>query len=260
MSGASFVYGGLRFEVASDLPQRPRAALDASAPHHASVEVRTSVADVRRMAGPIRWVALGEAFDVSVMGLDATVRRVGDRRFTADVRVAESLADVDKGIAETLATTVGELSGGVVFHAAAIQHGECAVLFIGPSGAGKSTASRLVPDAREIAEDRALVVPTSRGYDVHALSMGTPSGLPRSEKSSYPLAAIHRVRHDGTRVGVEPLSRSVALAALRAAATTGRDASLEGSLLATLDELTRRVSVANVYTRLDRELVLPNLE
>jgi hypothetical protein len=164
-------------------------------------------------------------------------------------------------VAETVATTIGELSRGVVFHTAAIVHHDRAVLFLGRSGAGKSTAATLVPSALELAADRALVVPRDGGdgFEVFPLRLvGTPSGLPMAATSAYPLSAMLDVRHDGVRLGLETLPLVRQLALLRAATTTGGGADREPTLLLQLEAIARAVRVATVYTRLESPLDLPD--
>lgn len=255
---ASFVYGGLEFEIISSDPLVPSVAEPPSTTHHARVRVHVTLDEVERPMGPIRWSATGAEVALTATGLIGTIRRIGDADFEAHFHVNHTLEHLAKGVVETLATTIGELRGGVVFHTAAIVHRRRAVLFLGPSGAGKSTAGRLVEGAEELAEDRALVMPSTRGYDVFPLRNGTPSGIPRARVDAYPLDALLRVRRDGERSGIVSIPRASGIGVLRAAATSGGTDAHEPDLLARLETLTEKVLVANVYTRLDRALELPD--
>jgi hypothetical protein len=260
-----FVYGGVRFDVADPEGEFESAMAGLKAedgsPCYAHVRVGIAVPDAIGLSlRPIRWKRVSSEVVVDALGLALSLTETSAGVFECSPRVSPSHPLGFRGIAETVATTIAELSHGVVFHTAAIVDRDRGVLFIGPSGAGKSTAATLVPGALEFSADRAAVVPRADGgYDVFPLRLvGTPSGLPLSSSAGRPLAAILDVRHDGQRLGVESMSRVRQLGRLRAAATTGGDALYQAVLLDRLETLARAVLVASVYTRLDSPLALPD--
>lgn len=236
--------GGVRFEI--DAPpevqgpaaEHRRFLNEASDSQAALLEIRCRVERVsatRALDDPRAvWSADGGA--LLARGLEAELRRVAPGRFEADVR----LQDLEYGVSHAmtaLSAMAVQREGGLVLHAAAVEHAGRAVLLIGPSGAGKTTAGNLCHGARWIARDRLAVLPRGDAW----LAWGMPGGdeleLAPAPPKPYPVLALWRVRRNDTSAQLTPLTGARAVALVREATQ------LTGGVGAERDALTHAIAL-----------------
>lgn len=157
-----------------------------------------------------------------------------------------------------VASAIIQRRGGLNLHAAAIELGGRALLFLGPSGAGKSTAAAL-SHAPVFANDRVNVAPDDAGrFWVFSLPGGTPlPGARCSERRALPLTALMRVRQalrDETP-SLRELKGAAGFFAVRAAACNGAiGLTAEDDLLQAIEGLCEHVRVSELHTVLDKPI------
>ena len=113
-----------------------------------------------RMTGPDRIEIVFPRWTAAVDGDEARVTMALEEE--TDLQFCYSvLASV--GVAWTM------LKGGLALHASAVRSSAgAAFVFAGRSGAGKSTVAGLLADGAPLADDRALLWKTSRGFEVES--------------------------------------------------------------------------------------------
>ena len=139
---------------------------------------------------------------IAGVGVAAVIERTAPGRYAVSARIAEHPASALALMRGVSAAIVHE-EGGVVLHAAAVELGGRALLFVGPSGAGKSTAVSLTDGGRCFAFDHVAVMP-GEDADGPAYAWGLPGGTaaaaPLARGVVYPLAAVLRVRRRAGQV------------------------------------------------------------
>ena len=153
--------------------------------------------------------------------------------------------------------------GGLLLHSAGVTDGDSVWLLLGPSGAGKTTASRLclAAGAEVLSDDLNAVIfkPGGEGEIPFVArlpftgDLGERQGSP-GEPGSYPLQGVVRLRQ-GPGVGLVPLSRASALAALMAAAPyANRDPFRREDLLGVCERLALAVPAWELTFSLETDL------
>lgn len=152
-----------------------------------------------------------------------------------------------------VAAFVAQRRGGLVVHGAAVELHEVAVLFVGPSGAGKSTAAALCRSGKVLAWDRAVLVPTGRGFLLAALGGGTPIDLPVSDRSAVPVSGVLRVRQARDRPHISTATGAEAFFLIRESTVWVTDPD-ERTCGDRVEAVRGRVRAASVYTVLGEPL------
>jgi hypothetical protein len=149
-------------------------------------------------------------------------------------------------------------TGGAMLHSAGVTDGTSAWLLLGPSGAGKTTSSRLcLAGGGTVLSDDLNAVRFEDGarprlaWLPFAGDLGEPAGEQAGGPSSYPLAAVLRLKQ-GTEDRLRPLSPAAALAGLVAAAPfVNHDPWRREPLLSALERLARSVPAYELVFSLD---------
>lgn len=263
-----FAFGGVAFEIAAsdaiDFGSSPEfarlIARDVAAPVVAAVRCNVSVE--RSLPPPEHpGLQIERNRDTAIIThalVRAELRRVGVGRYEARARIASEAPRSSHGTTvrppdaalAAIAGAVVEQQGGLSMHAAAIELGGRAVLFIGPSGAGKSTAMQLVEGARVLAFDRVnLARDASGAYIAWALPGGTRVDAPRASQASLPLAALLRVRRGRERPRIAETTGASAVFAIRESTEVGdRSAAGEALRLEAAAELATRCVIGEIHT------------
>jgi hypothetical protein len=154
-------------------------------------------------------------------------------------------------------------AGGLLLHSAGVTDGDSAWLLLGPAGAGKTTASRLclAAGAEVLSDDLNAVIfkPCGEGEAPRVArlpftgDLGERQGSP-GEPGSYPLQGVVRLRQ-GPGVGLVPLSRASALAAIMAASPyANRDPFRREALLGVCERLALAVPAWELTFSLEADL------
>ena len=224
----------------------------------APFEVRVALAVDASLASlthrEVSWTWNGDRAVVETGRLRADLHRLSPGRYAASVRLAPCSAAAS-GVATAIASAIVHREGGLVLHAAGVELGGVAVLFVGPSGAGKTTASNHCPGAAWFARDRAAIVKTPRGWECWGMAGGDPVALPRAERRVLPLGAILRVRRAESSPRVERSSGVRAVTALRESLQCGGSTVTEElRRMDALCEVIGSVPVGVIETRLEAPL------
>ena len=207
----SFSYGGVSFAFFPDaavpwsLNAAHREMLGAQSARcvaevHCTVRANTSLRPVGSNRA-VHWSWLDDSASVSTARARARVRRLRKGRYAASAEATPDASGLS-ALTSALAACAVWREGGAVLHAACIEMGGLAVLFVGPSGAGKTTACNRTPSARWLALDRTAVVPIDEDtWVAWPMCGGDSVELPRAGQLCAPLAGILRVDRHRNRVG-----------------------------------------------------------
>ncbi|MDH5673041.1 MAG: hypothetical protein OEZ06_12875 [Myxococcales bacterium] len=195
-----------------------------------------------------------DGYRVEGRELLATVRRLGAESFAASIELAPG-SEGGLALLRGVMGAVVHLQGGLLLHAAAVELDGRAVVFLGPSGAGKSTAAGLCRGARCLAYDHVAVAPTTLGYRVWGLPLGSASTLPDGPVGAYPLIAALRVRRSTSAPSIERIDGVPALFIVREAVESADLSPVgEADYLRAAMELAECVEVGEIHTVLGVEL------
>jgi len=258
-----FAFGGVHFDVCApnvawSLDGEHSACLDtpqgmALAEVHCAVSGAPELA--RETERDIAWRWAARACRLRAGRLRAQVRELAPGRFAVSALIAPDPRGCG-ALAAAVAACVVDRMGGLCLHAAAVDVGGSAVLFIGPSGAGKTTAANHCFHARALARDRVLAFPRDGRWYVAALPGGEEGQLAPSRSNTLPLAAIYRVvRRSATEVGSLPAPRALAVLRESVQAPIGTD---EHSLLDRIASLSEQALVGEASVVLG-EALIPHL-
>ena len=167
----------------------------------------------------VRWRWTGDEAEVGTARVDATVRRRSRGLYDARGEVAGG--SHVSSLVTAVASAIASREGALVLHAAGVQVGGRAVLFVGPSGAGKTTSANHCPGTRWMARDRAAVVPVGGSWFAWGMAGGDPIDLPREPHRSLPLGAVLRVHRTDGPSRIEALEGARAVTVLRESVQSG---------------------------------------
>ena len=148
---------------------------------------------------------------------------------------------------------------GVVLHSAGLVFDENAYIFSGRSNAGKTTLTRkaYAKGARVLSDDINLVLPSSTGYDAHAVPFTGEFGRTLDHdggKESYPLSGIILLEQ-GEQLQTLPVAKSIAVARLLTGCPFVNTDEYESSaLFDSVTGLVEKVPVIRMLNRRDNSI------
>lgn len=114
----------------------------------------------------------------------------GEIRFDRGAHLRIATDHAEPGIDYFLRVVTAILAfetGGLLFHAAGILHGEKGYVFFGHSGSGKTTVARLSTNDVVLNDDLLILSPVERGWRVHS----TPFWNPTQNQPNNQSAMVH---------------------------------------------------------------------
>jgi hypothetical protein len=207
-------------DLASRLVQHYRGFID-----HGTAEFSVAIYCRKRSGGPIfpyLRVVGGPEYIHVIPGIELEVAEITDYLGVIDLLdhrarlsfSASSPLDEIEYFLRILYALLIFRSGGVMLHAAGILRAGGVYVFFGQSGAGKSTVARFSPPEKVLNDDLLGVLPSSRGWTVHATPFWNSTQV-RPNRLSGSLGGMFRLIQD-SRVYTERMSPGEAVAELLA--------------------------------------------